>query len=51
MSETIDDIVIELRSEPLAESCRVVAKIQAPTLAKNIISSEIKKLQNIMIEE
>ena len=31
--------------------CRVVAKIRALTLAKNIISSELKKLQNIMIEE
>ena len=30
---------------------RVVAKIRALTLAKNIISSEIKKLQNIMTEE
>ena len=30
---------------------RVVAKIRALTLAKNIISSEIKKLQNIMLEE
>ena len=31
--------------------CRVVAKIRALTLAKKIISSELKKLQNIMIEE
>lgn len=29
--------------------CRVVAKIRALTLAKKIISSELKKLQNIMI--
>ena len=31
--------------------CRVVAKIRALTLAKNIISTEIKKRQNITSEE